>query len=371
MSSIEPENISGVTVRKDNASKKSSSASLLGRFGHWLTREDSYSDIIISSRIRLARNLKGYAFPIKASEDELEQILYKAKAACKKCGCLNESLFFDISKLSELDRKYLVERRLASPQFIDNDHPSILVSDPQERVTVMVNEEDHLRMQSLEAGLGINDAWKVLSTLDDQLEENLEYSYSSKFGYLTACPTNIGTGLRVSFFAHLPGLSLSDGITQLIEQLPTSEIAVRGFYGEGTQSVGDIFQISNQLTLGRTEKNVIERMISVAHKIVDLEREARSRLLREDRMRAEDTVFRAIGILMNARIISSLESMKMFSAVRLGTELGFISNISRLRLNQLMVLIQPAHLQKTYDKRLNSEERDIARADFIKQNLKF
>ncbi len=367
MKSYEPQKINDLPVNQK--SSLNDVDDLLWNFGRWLTNEDEYSDIIISSRIRLARNLNGYPFPNKASKADLVNILDKTLEACNKCKSLNQALYFNIDKLSDWDCNYFVERRLASPQFIEKKRPALLVVGPQECLSIMVNEEDHLRIQTIEAGLGIKNAWRIISTADDELEEKLQYSYSNKFGYLTACPTNIGTGLRVSFFAHLPALSIKNQINAVINQLPTSEIAVRGFYGEGTETVGNIFQISNQHTLGRTETNIIKRMTQIAKKIVDIEREARNNLFEEDRVKLEDVIFRAQGILKNARIISSLESMKLLSSVRLGCELGLVNNINRLAINQLMVLIQPAHLQKIYNKKLDAQERDISRADFIKQNL--
>lgn len=367
MSSSNSPRIDDVLVKMKASSNTVSN--MLWDFGRWLTHEDEYSDIIISSRIRLARNLKGFPFPNKFSREDAQKILKKVRSACTKCRSLKKARFYDIDKLSEWDRKYFVERRLASPQLIQDSAQSLLVIGSNESLSIMVNEEDHLRIQSIEAGLGIHEAWRTISAVDDELEEHLVFSYSNKFGYLTACPTNLGTGLRVSIFVHLPSLTLKEKISTVINELPTSEIAVRGFYGEGSDSVGNIFQISNQLTLGRTEDNVIERMLSVALKIIDWERQARTELQKSDKVKLEDTVFRAIGILKNARIITSMESMNLLSNVRLGCELGLLKNIDRLTLNQLMVLIQPAHLQKLFDKKLPPQERDMARANFIRQNL--
>ncbi|MFQ5602484.1 MAG: protein arginine kinase [bacterium] len=367
MKSIESKKLKALAAgRKDTSDAIDD---LLWNFGSWLTKEDDHSDVIISSRIRLARNVHGFPFPNRAKDEDLLKVINVAKEASSRSQSLQKALFFNITELPEWDCKYFVERRLASPQFIENEYPNLLIVGPQENLSIMVNEEDHLRIQSIEAGLGMDSAWRKIKLLDDELENYINFSYSAKFGYLTACPTNIGTGLRASFFAHLPALSLSNRINRVINDLPTSEIAVRGFYGEGTESVGNIFQISNQLTLGRTEKSVIERLIKVAQKIVDLEREARETLFKNEKIMVEDTVFRALAILKNARIISSLESLKLLSAVRLGCELELIKNISRIALNQLMVLIQPAHLQMIYKKNLNEMERDITRADFIKQNL--
>ncbi len=364
---IRPQKSTNVSIKAINSTSKVND--LLWNFGSWLTEEDQFSDIVISSRIRLARNIKGYPFPNQASNSELNIVLKKVKNACEKCHSLRKANFVEIEKLSEWDCKYFVERRLASPQFIESKAASLLVIGPQESLSIMVNEEDHLRMQCIEGGLKINQAWKKIRSVDDELEENLNFSYSRKFGYLTACPTNLGTGLRVSIFVHLPALSMQGKINSVMETLPTSEIAVRGFYGEGTESIGNIFQISNQLTLGRTEESVVQRITATAKKLIEIERKARYELLEKDSIKLEDSVFRALGILKNARIISSLESMDLLSTLRLGRELEFIKNFSRLAINQLMVLVQPAHLRKIYDEDLSAQERDIIRAEFIRENL--
>ncbi|MFQ5676368.1 MAG: protein arginine kinase [bacterium] len=355
--------------RYDSGVSSSKVNDLLWNFGSWLTEEDKYSDVIISTRVRLARNLKGYPFPNRASNAELSNIAKKVRAACQNCVSLESSHFIDVEKLSDWDSKYFVERRLASPQFVENKIPSLLVIGPQENLSIMVNEEDHLRLQCIEGGLKIQEAWDKISVVDDELEENLNFSYSRKFGYLTAYPTNLGTGMRVSLFVHLPALSIKGRINSIMRKLPTSEIAVRGFYGEGTESIGNIFQISNQLTLGRTEENVVSRINTTAKKLIEIERKARESLLEKDRIRLEDIVFRALGVLQNARIMTSLESMDLLSSLRLGVEIGFVKNITRLAINQLMVLIQPAHLQRIYDQELSAKERDILRAEFMRENL--
>ncbi len=343
---------------------------LLWDFGSWLTEEDEYSDTIMSTRIRLARNLHGHRFPGKAPSAELKQIVGEVREACEFCPSLRTASFVEIEKLSDWDCKYFVERHLASPQFIENNMSALLVVGAGETLSLMVNEEDHLRLQCIVAGLGVDQAWEMVSRLDDELEEHLNFSYSKKYGYLTACPTNLGTGMRVSVLVHLPALAFVGDVDDVITALPESEIAVRGFYGEGSDAIGNIYQISNQLTLGRTENNVIARIHSTARRLVDLEREARLRLLDKSLMRLEDSVFRALGLLQNSRLMSSLEAMNLLSTIRLGSEVGMIDHVSRLAINQLMMLVQPAHLLKIYDKDLSDDERDMIRAEFIRQNLK-
>ncbi len=350
--------------------KPATSKEDLFNFGNWLSDEDAYSDVIISSRIRLARNLAGLPFPNRANRDVLNRVIEKVKSACDHSKLLDGARFLEIGRFTELEARFLVERRLASPQFVASKKPALLIVSAEEAVSIMVNEEDHLRIQALEAGLGIQKAWKLISAVDDELGAQLEFSFSNQFGYLTACPTNLGTGLRVSIFIHLPALALSEKINKVLNDLPTSEIAVRGFYGEGSDSVGNIFQISNQLTLGLTEKGVIKRMLDVSEKIVAMERAARADLAANDKLKLEDSVYRAIGLLTNARMMSTLESLNLISAIRLGKESGILKKITRAALNQLTVLVQPAHLQKVFKRNLQSEERDVYRARFIREFLK-
>ncbi|MFQ5707492.1 MAG: protein arginine kinase [bacterium] len=342
---------------------------LQNEYGSWLAQEGAHSDIIFSSRIRLARNLNGFLFPNRASTKEFKGVVERVKEACSNCKTLGDAKVIELEHLTEWDKKFLVERRLASPRLIESNHPTLLVVRYAGNLSIMVNEEDHLRIQCLAPGMDMRGAWRLISAVDDELEEKLEFCYSNQFGYLTSCPTNTGTGMRVSVFVHLPALSLKVEINSFLDKLPDWEIAVRGFYGEGTEPVGDIFQISNQLTLGNMETQVLDRMETIAKRLVELEQQARAKLLQEDRIKLEDEVFRAVGVLKYARMISSLESMKLLSRVRLGLGLGLIDKISSKSLNKLMVLVQPAHLQKIANKKLNSVERDEFRAKFIREFL--
>lgn len=341
---------------------------LQSRFAPWLA-EDVDSDIVISSRIRLARNLKGFAFPNRATRQELSEVTEKVKTACLQSKSLKQALIIEMGKLSELDKKFLVERRLASPQFIEQKYPAMLVVGKDEDVSIMVNEEDHLRIQTITAGIAIQKAWRRIRNVDDDLDDHLVFCYSRDFGYLTSCPTNTGTGLRVSFFVHAPALIMSGQEKAVLEGLSSSEITIRGFYGEGSEPVGNVFQVSNQLTLGRMEKNIIARMTAAAKNIVDMERQARDELLRVDRVKLEDMAYRAFGTLKYARILSSMEAMNLISNVRLGCDLGIINSINRVALNQLLALIQPAHLQKSSREQLDAVERDQVRADYIREYL--
>lgn len=342
-------------------------AELHRSFGRWLSREDAYSDVVISSRVRLARNLQGVPFPRRATREEMSSVVEKVRGACLKSSGLRAATFMAVDELSDVDRKLLVERRLVSPQFIEESWPRLLVVDDTESISIMVNEEDHLRIQCLEGSLSIDEAWKRSSRVDDELSDALDFGYSDQFGYLTACPTNTGTGLRVSLFVHAPALSMKQQMKTFIDDLP--EMTVRGFYGEGTEAVGSIFQVSNQLTLGKTEESLIETMNEVAGTLVEAERQARKELLEEDRVRLEDLVFRAYGILKYARVLTSLESMNLLATLRFGLELGILDDLDRLTLNRLMVLVQQGHLQKLRRERLNAQTRDEVRAEFVRDCL--
>jgi protein arginine kinase len=342
---------------------------LTKRLPGWLEGDAPHSDIVISTRARLARNLSDYPFPNAADRDELEEVVQEIYRALTPSQLLSQAMFLDMQKLGKLDRKFLVERRLISPPYADSSHPGMLVVGENEYLCVMVNEEDHLRIQSIQPGLNIEEAWRMLTQLDDELGEQLEYAFTDHFGYLTACPTNTGTGMRISLFVHLPALAMLEEIETVLGKLAPSEITVRGFYGEGTEVVGNIFQISNQLTLGRTDESIVKRMEEVAAKLLSLEADGRERLLTDHRLRVEDKVFRTIGILQNARMISSLEFLNLLSHLRLGLDVGLLKNVDRGLLNALMVVLQPAHLQKTEREAQDDERRDLRRAELVREKI--
>jgi protein arginine kinase len=343
--------------------------SLVKRLPRWLEAGAPHSDIVISTRARLARNLADHSFPNAADQTELSEVVQEVYRVTCSCELLGEQLILDMQKLGKLDRKFLVERRLISPIYAESSRPGMLVISEGEYLSVMVNEEDHLRIQSVQPGLNISEAWRLISQLDDELGEQIEYAFTDQFGYLTACPTNTGTGMRVSIFVHLPGLALLEEIEPVISKLAPSEITVRGFYGEGTEVVGNIFQLSNQLTLGRTDESIIRRMEEVAEKLVSLETDARERLLTDHKLRVEDKVFRTLGILQHARMISSIEFLALLSNLRMGLDLGILPNIDRRLLNELMVIMQPAHIQKMHRDAQENERRDVRRAELVREKI--
>jgi protein arginine kinase len=332
----------------------------------WLEGRGKDTDIVISSRIRLARNLVSIPFPGAAHHSDLERVVEQVYDAVRRVRVLHDATPIDMEQLDALDRKFLVERRLISPVFADSRHPALVVVGDDELVSIMVNEEDHLRIQSIQPGFGVRESWRLSSQLDDEFAENLDYAFSDQYGYLTSCPTNTGSGLRVSMFVHLPALTMLGKAEEVMRELAPHEIAIRGFYGEGTEVIGNIFQISNQLTLGCPEMYIILRLEEIGKQVLDLERESRERLWKEQKVLLEDQVFRALGILQNARVLSAIEFLTLWSMMRLGLDLEIINGISREVLNQLMMTTQPAHLQKQHQELSDVDSRDVMRAIVVR-----
>jgi protein arginine kinase len=335
----------------------------------WLDNNAPHANIVISTRVRLARNLAGYNFPGAAEIDELYEVIREVYNAMTPSRLLGESIFLDMLRLAKLERKFLVERRLISPPYAEVEKPAMLVVGENEYLSVMVNEEDHLRVQSIQPGLNVEEAWRFIAQLDDELGEPLNYAFTDQFGYLTACPTNTGTGMRVSLFVHLPALAILEEIEKVMKKLAPAEITVRGFYGEGTEVVGNIFQISNQLTLGRTDDSIVKRMEEVGQKLVSLEDDARDRLLDAQPVAIHDKVYRAVGIMKYARTLSSLELLNLLSYLRLGFDLGIFKNVDSGFLNELMVTLQPAHIQKAYREMHDDLHRDVHRAHVVREKI--
>jgi len=338
----------------------------------WLDASGRHSDIVISSRVRLARNLKDFLFPNRATDRALAQVLEIIESSFRQVPELKHALFLNMSDLDELDRQFLMERRLISPNVVNLHRPCGVIIGEDELISIMINEEDHLRIQSIQSGLEIGRAWKIIHRIDDALANLMEFAYSDQFGYLTACPTNTGTGIRVSVFINLSALALAEKIDKIIHEIAPSEVAIRGFYGEGTDVLGNIFQVSNQLTLGRTEQSIINRINNMAQQLIQLEQEARDDLMEQDPITVEDRVARAVGTLSYARILSSVEAINNLSLLSLGSALNLLGEpIDQRVLNELLVLIQPAHLQKMHGKRLGARDRDILRIKLIRKRLNF
>jgi protein arginine kinase len=337
--------------------------------GEWLRGTGPDSDIVVSSRIRLARNLAEFPFIRRCSEAQRRAIARLVRDRVAEVDEWSGTEYVDIAGLGDIDRQLLVERQLISRELSKADGPRAVVVEPQETFSLMVNEEDHLRLQVMHSGFDLEPAWRQINHLDDLLEERLPYAFHERLGYLTACPTNVGTGLRVSVMFHLPGLVLSREIDKVFRSLQKMHLAVRGLYGEGSQALGDFYQISNQLTLGKTEEQLIARVAEIVPKLLDYERKARQTLLEHSHKELHDRVSRALGILRTAKTISSEETLLLLSSVRLGINLQLITGIDIATVNRLFLQTQPAHLQKIRGRELDTAERNEERAMFLQKHL--
>lgn len=340
------------------------------RAGEWLRGVGPLHEIVISTRIRLARNLRGYVFISRADADVRAEIANVLQAATRKARGLEKYVHINVELLDELDRRLLVERQLISRQLDETSGARLVAFDPDESASVMMIEEDHLRLQVMRSGLQLEAAWEQIDQIDDALEEHLDYAFHPQYGYLTACPTNVGTGIRVSVMLHLPALRLSNELERVVQAARDMKLAIRGLYGEGTEALGDFFQISNQITLGRSEREIIDEFrLQVIPRIVQYEQAARDALLKNRLLALDDKVHRAMGLLQNARLISSNEALQCLSHVRMGLHVGRIRSVDLLTVNELFLQTQPAHLQKLQGERLNGEQRSIARAALIRTRL--
>jgi protein arginine kinase len=337
--------------------------------GEWLRGTGPESDIVISSRIRLARNLADFPFISRATAADRTEIERALRSKVAKLQLPQSLDYLDVSKLPGLDRQFLVERQLISREHAESEGARGVAISPQEQVSLMINEEDHLRIQVMHSGLDLDGAWKEINQIDDAIESHVTYAFSQKLGYLTACPTNVGTGVRVSVMLHLPALVITRQIEKVFRSLQKISLAVRGLYGEGSQAMGDFYQISNQITLGRTESDLVKQVGDVVPVIIDYERQARNFLIRESHETLHDRVSRAYGILRNAQTISSEETMHLLSHVRMGVNLGLIEDVAIRTVNQLFIYTQPAHLQKLRGSELDTADRNIERARFLRRHL--
>lgn len=338
----------------------------------WLDNTGKERDIVISSRIRLARNLENYKFPIKITEQESEEVIKEIVEAIEKSNStLTKNYeFFRIKDIPEIEKNVLIEKHLISPDLVEKDATGGFVLSNNEKMSIMINEEDHIRLQILGSGLCLNECWDYGSKVDDILEKKLNYAFDEKVGYLTSCPTNIGTGMRASVMLHLPALALTNQAEKILLAVSQLGVAIRGVYGEGTKSMGNLYQISNQGTLGASEERIIDRINKITLQIVDKERLTRKKLLEKNKTALEDKVWRSYGILKNSRIISTEESMRLISNIKLGLELDIIEGINTNELDILITEIQPNNIQYTQREELTLDERDIKRAEIIRNKFK-
>ena len=341
---------------------------LLVRHGSWL--ESGLADgPVISSRVRLARNLRGTTFPGWAAKEIRNRVWNDVVAAFEPMPENAGFLRWRMDELNALDREVLFERHLISRELAERQTGSGVFVSEDECRAVMVNEEDHIRLQSLQPGLNLQKAWEVADELDNALEQSLSYAFSSKLGYLTACPSNVGTGMRASVMLHLPGLVLTEEIKPVINAVSKIGLAVRGLWGEGSEASGNMFQISNQITLGRPEMEIISNLEQIVLEVIEHENNARKRLVDKQKIRIQDHVGRAYGILSNAALLTTGEALDLLSALWMGVDLGFLPKMARREVDRLFIRIHPAHLQKETGAALSPEERDIKRAQLVRQFL--
>jgi protein arginine kinase len=333
-------------------------------------RSGPHDRIVMSSRVRLARNVRGLAFPGWAKKQERVRALEAIRPAVQSLKQMSGAFSETMDNFTSLDKQILVERHLISREHAAKNAGSGLVLNKDESLCVMINEEDHLRMQALKPGLQLKEAWQLIDQIDSALEKKVEYAFSPALGYLTACPTNLGTGIRVSAMLHLPALVLGEQINQIIQAVNKLGLAVRGLYGEGTEALGNVFQVSNQMTLGEAEEDILERLNKVLAQLIEHEENARGTLLETKAKMVFNHIGRAYGILANAHSISSKETMNLLSLLRLGVDLGLFPGTDRALVDELFLTTQPAHLQRRFSEKLSAEERDLLRADMLRERLR-
>lgn len=336
---------------------------------NWMSGEGEASDIVISSRIRLARNIKSLPFPFLATESQAEDVIQKIQHIVKTARLDEKLELIKMEELTPLEKKVLVEKHLISPNLASESRKGAVLLSEDESISIMINEEDHLRIQCLFPGLQLKEAKKLSDRIDDVVEEHLNYAFDEKRGFLTCCPTNAGTGLRASVMMHLPALVITQQINRILSAINQVGLVVRGLYGEGSEAMGNLFQISNQITLGQSEDEIVDNLYSVVKQLIEHERQARKSLMENSSLQMKDRVFRSYGILSFARVMESKEANQRLSDVRLGIDLGMIKNVSPIVLNELMIMIQPGFLQQYAGGILSPDQRDERRAKIIRERL--
>jgi protein arginine kinase len=342
---------------------------ILTESGEWLSGDGPQSHIVVSSRVRLARNLRNFAFPGWAKKADRISILECIKPQVESLPELGDAYSAYSQDLSALEKQVLVERHLISREHAAKGVGSAVVMNRKQTLSIMINEEDHLRIQGIRSGLQLRNVFKMVDKVDTALGEKLDFAFHHQYGFLTACPTNVGTGMRASAMMHLPGLVLGEQINQVIQAVNKVGLAVRGLYGEGTEALGNLFQISNQTTLGEKEDEILMRLNKVIEQILQHEQNARINLLEKKPVLLLDNIGRGYGILRHAHSMASKEALNLLSCLKLGVDLGFFPEDCRLLVDQLFMETQPAHLQKSSQQKLQAEERDTLRAEIIRTKL--
>ena len=342
---------------------------LLSRPAPWLSGEGPHAEMVLSTRMRLARNLQSVPFTHSARDEQLQGVLMSIAGTAQRSESFGGGLLLRMNELSAIERQILVERHLVSHELGDGVRPRGLLVGADQRLSLMINEEDHLRLQTMASGFQLAEAWTAADHADDELGQSLDFAFSEEIGYLTSCPTNTGTGLRASVLIHLPALVLLQEIQKTLKSIMQVELNVRGLYGEHSDVMGNLFQVSNQTTLGQSERDSIERLERVTRQVIETEERARERLIRDARVQTEDKVWRAYGMLRYCRSISSQEVINLCSAVRLGVSLGLPGMAPLHVVNELLVLTQPAHLQRAHGGELTLAERNVYRAQLVRERL--
>lgn len=332
---------------------------------NWYLQNGKDSDVVISSRVRLARNLADFPFKDKAKQEDLEQILKKIKKIVPSIGYGLK--YIELRNIDNITKLTLIENHLISPEFATNKNGAILIND-EENICIMINEEDHIRIQVFSSGQELEELLNLAIEIDEKIDGLVTYATNEKYGYLTSCPTNVGTGLRASVMVHLPALTLTGNIEKVLNVVNNFGMNIRGVYGEGTQSKGNIYQISNNQSLGLIEKEIIKNIKTITEKVIEQERLARKYLTKRQ-IDLEDRVYRAYGILANAMKLSSEECRKLLSDVKLGTDLGIIKELDDMKVSKLETYTKPGNLQKYLAKELDAYDRDIERSKVVKQIL--
>ena len=332
---------------------------------NWYLQNGKDSDVVISSRVRLARNLDKIPFKTRASKEDMQKVLNKIEEITPSLGYGLK--FLKLKDIDDITKLTLIEKHVISPDFaIDKEEIGAILINEEENICIMINEEDHLRLQVFSSGMDLENLKNLIVEIDEKIDSLLDYAFSEQYGYLTACPTNVGTGMRASVMVHLPALTLTGNITKVLNVVNGFGMNIRGIYGEGTQSQGDIYQISNNQSLGITENEIIKNLKTITEKVIEQERLAR-KYLAKNQIELEDRVYRAYGTLAFSRKISSEECRNLMSIIKLGTDLGIIKELNDTKVSKINLYTQVGNLQKYLGKNLDAYERDIKRAEVIKQ----
>ena len=332
---------------------------------NWYLQNGKDSDVVISSRVRLARNLDKIPFKTRTSKEDMQKVLNKIEEITPSLGYGLK--FLKLKDIDDITKLTLIEKHVISPDFaIDKEEIGAILINEEENICIMINEEDHLRLQVFSSGMDLENLKNLIVEIDEKIDGLLDYAFSEQYGYLTACPTNVGTGMRASVMVHLPALTLTGNITKVLNVVNGFGMNIRGIYGEGTQSQGDIYQISNNQSLGITENEIIKNLKTITEKVIEQERLAR-KYLAKNQIELEDRVYRAYGTLAFSRKISSEECRNLMSIIKLGTDLGIIKELNDTKVSKINLYTQVGNLQKYLGKNLDAYERDIKRAEVIKQ----